>query len=74
VAQVEVKSEITGKVWKIETKVGDKLEEDDPILILESMKMEIPIMAPADGTLVEILVAEEDAIEEGQTVALFDED
>lgn len=73
-AQVEVKSEITGKVWKIETKVGDKLEEDDPILILESMKMEIPIMAPADGTLVEIFVAEEDAIEEGQTVALFDED
>lgn len=73
-AQVEVKSEITGKVWKIETKVGDKLEEDDPILILESMKMEIPIMSPADGTLVEILVAEEDAIEEGQTVALFDED
>jgi len=74
VAQVEVKSEITGKVWKVETKVGDKLEEDDPILILESMKMEIPIMAPADGTLIEILVAEEDAIEEGQTVALFDED
>ncbi|WOF73962.1 acetyl-CoA carboxylase biotin carboxyl carrier protein subunit [Parvibaculaceae bacterium PLY_AMNH_Bact1] len=73
-AQVEVKSEITGKVWKIETKAGDKLEEDDPILILESMKMEIPIMAPADGTLVEILVSEEDAIEEGQTVALFDED
>tara|TARA_R110000824_G_scaffold61417_1_gene163377 strand:+ start:145 stop:369 length:225 start_codon:yes stop_codon:yes gene_type:complete len=73
VAQVEVKSEITGKVWKIETKVGDKLEEDDPILILESMKMEIPIMAPTDGTLVEILVAEEDAIQEGQTIALFDE-
>jgi len=73
VAQVEVKSEITGKVWKIETKAGDKLKEDDPILILESMKMEIPIMAPADGTLVEILVAEEDSIEEGQTVALFDE-
>lgn len=73
-AQVDVKSEITGKVWKIETKAGDRLEEDDPILILESMKMEIPIMAPADGTLVEILVAEEDTIEEGQTVALFDED
>ncbi len=72
-AQVEVKSEITGKVWKIEAKAGDQLEEDDPILILESMKMEIPIMAPADGTLVEILVAEEDPIEEGQAVALFDE-
>ncbi len=73
-AQIEVKSEITGKVWKIETKAGDKLDEDDPILILESMKMEIPIMAPADGTLVEILVAEEDPVEEGQTIALFDED
>jgi len=72
-AQVEVKSEITGKVWKIETKPGDKLSEDDPILILESMKMEIPIMAPVDGTLIEILVAEEEAIEEGQTVALIDE-
>lgn len=72
-AQVDVKSEITGKVWKIEAKAGDQLDEDDPILILESMKMEIPIMAPADGTLVEILVAEEDPIEEGQTVALFDE-
>ncbi|MEQ9144942.1 MAG: acetyl-CoA carboxylase biotin carboxyl carrier protein subunit [Parvibaculaceae bacterium] len=73
-AQLEVKSEITGKVWKIETKPGDALSEDDPILILESMKMEIPIMAPADGTLVEILVAEEDPVEEGQVVALIDED
>lgn len=73
-AQLEVKSEITGKVWKIETKPGDALSEDDPILILESMKMEIPIMAPADGTLVEILVAEEDPVEEGQVVALMDED
>lgn len=71
---VEVKSEITGKVWKIETKPGDVLEEDDPILILESMKMEIPIMAPADGKLVELLVAEEDPVEEGQVVAIFEED
>jgi acetyl-CoA carboxylase biotin carboxyl carrier protein len=73
-AQVEVKSEIAGKVWKIETKPGDKLAEDDPILILESMKMEIPIMAPVDGKLTEILVEEEDAVEEGQTVALMDEE
>ena len=43
----EVKSEITGKVWKIETKPGDHVEEEDPILILESMKMEIPVSAPA---------------------------
>ncbi len=73
-AQIEVKSEITGKVWKIETKAGDQLSEDDPILILESMKMEIPILAPADGKLVEILVAEEDPVAEGQAIALFEED
>lgn len=70
----EVKSEITGKVWKIETKPGDRLEEDDPILILESMKMEIPVSAPTDCSLVEILVAEEDAVSEGQVVAIVDLD
>lgn len=73
-ATVEVKSEITGKVWKIETKPGDRIEEDDPILILESMKMEIPVCAPMDCKLVELLVAEEDAVSEGQVVALVEED
>lgn len=72
-AKIEVKSEITGKVWKIESKVGDTLSEDDPILILESMKMEIPVSAPTDGKLLEILVAEEDMVEEDQTIALIDE-
>lgn len=72
-ATVEVKSEITGKVWKIETKPGDRIEEDDPILILESMKMEIPVCAPMDCTLVELFVAEEDAVSEGQVVALVEE-
>lgn len=68
----EVKSEITGKVWKIEATSGDRLEEDDPILILESMKMEIPVSAPADCRIVEILVAEEDAVSEGQVVAIVE--
>ncbi len=71
--RIEVKSEIAGKVWKIETKPGDILREDDPILILESMKMEIPVMAPADGRLIEILVSEDDPVAEGQTIALMDE-
>ncbi|MBC7101638.1 MAG: acetyl-CoA carboxylase biotin carboxyl carrier protein subunit [Parvibaculum sp.] len=70
VPRKEVKSEITGKVWKIETKPGDRLEEDDPTLILESMKMEIPVSAPADCRLVEILAAEEDAVSEGQVVVI----
>ena len=71
-AEIKVESEITGKVWKIEVGIGDRLEEDDPVMILESMKMEIPVLAPAAGTVREILVREEDAVEEGQVVALLD--
>ena len=68
----EVKSEIAGKVWKIEAQAGDRIEEDNPILILESMKMEIPVAAPFDCVLVELLVAEEDAVAEGQPVAIVE--
>ncbi|WP_169568007.1 acetyl-CoA carboxylase biotin carboxyl carrier protein subunit [Sneathiella limimaris] len=68
-AIIEVESEIAGKVWKIETEIGQQLEEDDAILILESMKMEIPVDAPEDGKLVELLVGEGDPVEEGQVVA-----
>jgi len=68
-AIVDVKTEITGTVWKIEASVGASLGEDDPILILESMKMEIPVAAPESGTLVEILVAEGDTVTEGSVVA-----
>ena len=72
-AKIEVKSEITGKVWKIERKVGDTLSEDDTILILESMKMEIPVAAPTNGALIEVLVVEEEMVEEDQVIALMDE-
>jgi acetyl-CoA carboxylase biotin carboxyl carrier protein len=68
-AVIEIESEIAGKVWKIETEIGQQLEEDDSILILESMKMEIPVDAPEDGKLIEILVKEGDAVSEGQIVA-----
>ncbi len=71
-AEIRVQSEITGKVWQIEAKVGDKVAEDDPIVVLESMKMEIPIGAPVAGTVTEILVAEGDAVEEGQDVAVME--
>ncbi len=69
---VEVKADVTGKVWKVEAKPGDALEEEDPIIILESMKMEIPVSAPTDGKVVDVLVAEGDPVKEGQTVALFE--
>ena len=69
VALIDVKTEITGSVWKIEKSVGDAVAEDEPIILLESMKMEIPVAAPEDGVVREILVQEEDTIAEGTVVA-----
>lgn len=67
-----INSEIAGQVWKCVAAPGDRLQADDVILIIESMKMEIPILAPTAGVLAEILVAEEDMIAEGQAVARLD--
>ena len=71
-AKIEVTSEVTGNVWKIQAKVGDVLAEEDVIMILESMKMEIPVEAPVAGKLVELLVAEEDSVDEDQVVAVIE--
>ena len=65
----EVLSEVTGTVWKVEMSVGDTVEEGDVIMILESMKMEIPIEAPESGTLSAIHVQPEQPIEEDQLLA-----
>jgi biotin carboxyl carrier protein len=71
-ATEEVKSEITGKVWKIEGEIGARLEEEGTIMIIESMKMEIPVMAQVAGTLKEISVKEGDDVSEGQVVAVLE--
>jgi biotin carboxyl carrier protein len=68
----EVKAELVGNLWKIVTEVGQQVAEDDTIMILESMKMEIPIVAPAAGTIKEFLVKEGDVVQEGQTVAIIE--
>jgi len=68
----EVKAELVGNLWKIVTEVGQQVEEDDTLMILESMKMEIPITSPITGTLKEILVQEGDVVQEGQTVAVVE--
>ena len=68
----QLKSEVTGSIWKIETAVGQALEEGHTVLIIESMKMEIPLVAEDGGTLLEILVAEGDAIVEGQVLAIVE--
>lgn len=72
-ANTDVKSDIAGKVWRIDAQIGQALDEDDAILTLESMKMEIPVVAPIAGTLAELLVGEGDAIAEGQVVARLQE-
>jgi acetyl-CoA carboxylase biotin carboxyl carrier protein len=71
-AKIEVTSEVTGNVWKVQAKVGDVLAEEDVIMILESMKMEIPIEAPVAGKLVGLSVAEEDGVDEDQVVAVIE--
>ena len=69
---IEVKTDVAGSVWKIVAKVGDELAEDDPILIMESMKMEIPVTAPRAGRLAAILVAEGEMVAEEEIVAHVD--
>jgi len=68
----DVEAQIAGNVWKIEKAVGDAVQEEDVIMILESMKMEIPVEAPCGGTLSEIRVAEGDSVEEGAVLAVID--
>ena len=68
-AEERVRSEMTGKVWKIIASVGDEVSDGDEIMILESMKMEIPVMVDTDGTIKEFLVGEGDEVTEDQEIA-----
>ena len=71
-ARIEVGSEITGRVWKIVAETGTKVSEGDTLLILESMKMEIPLESPCNGTVHELLLNEGDSVNEDQVVAIVD--
>ena len=71
-ARVQVESEITGNVWKVEVSAGTEVAEGDVLIILESMKMEIPILAPRAGKLVALHVSTEDMISEDQAVAVLE--
>ena len=67
----EVEAQITGNVWKVEKSVGDRVDQEEVILVIESMKMEIPVEAPHSGTILEIRVAEGDSIEEGAVLVVI---
>lgn len=68
----EVKASMAGNMWKIVVSVGDTVEADQDVAILESMKMEIPIATGAAGTVKEIKVNEGDFINEGDVIAIIE--
>ncbi|MEV0645291.1 biotin/lipoyl-binding carrier protein [Phytomonospora sp. NPDC050363] len=68
----EIRAEMVANVWKIVAKPGDQIAEGDTIVILESMKMEIPVIAEEEGTLTSIEVAEGDVVQEGDLIAVLD--
>jgi acetyl-CoA carboxylase biotin carboxyl carrier protein len=67
-----VEAPVTGSVWKVECAVGDVVEEGDVLVILESMKMEIPVEADLDGRVSELLCAEGDAVADGQPLLVLE--
>lgn len=68
---IEAKSEISGRVIEVLAQVGQALEKDEPILIVEAMKMEIPVGAPEAGVLAELRVGRDDNVKEDQVLALL---
>ena len=71
-AMSEIEAHITGTVWKIEVKPGDQVSEGDTVVILESMKMEMPVEAEDDGVVKEILCSEGQAVAEGDALIVLE--
>ena len=69
----EVKAEITANVWQVRTQVGARVAEGDELVILESMKMEIPVIAEVAGVVTEVAVKPDDSVQEGDLIAVIDE-
>jgi biotin carboxyl carrier protein len=67
----EIRAEMVANVWKVVASVGDPIAEGDTLVILESMKMEIPVLAESDGTLAELAVNEGDVVQEGDLIAIL---
>jgi acetyl-CoA carboxylase biotin carboxyl carrier protein len=68
----QIEAHITGTVWKIEVAVGDTVAEGDSVVILESMKMEMPVEAEDDGTVAQILVEEGQSVQEGDPLVVLE--
>lgn len=68
----EVRAEITANVWQVRTELGATVAADDELIILESMKMEIPVTAPCAGTVAQLLVKPDDKVQEGDLLAVIE--
>ncbi len=68
----EVRAEITANVWKVNAEVGQPVAIGDTLAVLESMKMEIPVESPVDGTVTEVRVAPDDHVAEGDVIVVID--
>ena len=68
----EVRAEITANVWQVRVEVGQSVDVGDELVILESMKMEIPVMAPLAGTIAALAVAPDDQVTEGDLIAVIE--
>ena len=69
---LEIRSEVAGTVFQVEVSAGTRVAAGDTLLILESMKMEIPVDAPRDGTVAKVAVAEKEAVKEGQVLLVLE--
>jgi biotin carboxyl carrier protein len=68
----EIRAEMVANVWKVVASVGDQVADGDTLVILESMKMEIPVVAEADGTVSQLAVNEADVVQEGDLIAVIE--
>jgi acetyl-CoA carboxylase biotin carboxyl carrier protein len=68
----DIEAHITGTVWKIEVAIGDQVDDGDTVVILESMKMEMPVEAEDAGTVSEVRCAEGDSVQEGDVLVVLD--
>lgn len=69
--ETRIRSDLHGVVWKIEVAVGDRVAQGDTLILIESMKMEIPVSAPCAGVVSGIFVKEEQQVAEGETLAMI---
>jgi biotin carboxyl carrier protein len=67
----EIRAEMVANVWKVVASVGDEVAEGDTLVILESMKMEIPVLSESDGTVSQLAVNEGDVVQEGDLIAVI---